>query len=241
MALTATASIATWKEVCQILGLYKPSLIIKSPDKPNIIYYVHEAVACIEDTFSSLVEQLRLKWDKCIVFCRRLDDCSRLYQFFNEKLGREITEPIGYYPSLPKYRLVDMFTSCTMDDVKESILALFPKPSCRLRMVIATISFGMGINCPDIRNVFHCGLPSDIEAYVQETGEAGRDGKIATAIQYYTHQQLGFDFVEQSIKDYCQNVHECRRKILFKYFDKELNDNDKSIQNICCDVCACSV
>ena len=64
--------------------------------------------------------------------------------------------------------------SCTEYAVKDEIISLL----CRdlsLRVVVATIAFAMGINCPDIREVVHFSSPTDIESYVQEMGRAGRD------------------------------------------------------------------
>ncbi len=51
-----------------------------------------------------------------------------------------------------------------------------------LRVVIATIAFGMGMNCRDIRQIIHLGIPQDAESYVQESGRAGRDGKQSIAV-----------------------------------------------------------
>ena len=51
-----------------------------------------------------------------------------------------------------------------------------------LRVMIATIAFGLGINCPDVRQIVHWGVPEDAEVYVQESGRAGRNGQLASTV-----------------------------------------------------------
>ena len=89
-------------------------------------------------------------------------------------MGAEATEPIGY-PDLPCFRLFDMYTKCNHKDVKKEILQLFTSPLGSLKIVIATIAFGLGVNCPNIQRIIHWGAPNDIETYIQEVGRAGRD------------------------------------------------------------------
>ena len=121
-----------------------------------------------------------------------------LYKFFLKGLGDNFTDPAGA-PDLSRFRLVDMFTSCTDDDVKKQILHSFSVPS-KLRIVIATSSFGMGIDCPDIREIVHLGAPADLETYIQETGRGGRDGNITFAKLLTVNRQNRF--CEQSMLGY---------------------------------------
>ena len=79
-----------------------------------------------------------------------------------------------------------MYTYYTHQTVKDKILELFTSPS-PLHIVV-TIAFGMGVDCPDVRQIVHWGVPEDIETYVQETGRAGCDGLLSCAVLF--HGQL---------------------------------------------------
>ena len=80
-----------------------------------------------------------------------------------------------------------MFTSGTHTSVKESISSVFSKPGSVLRLLIATIAFGMGVNPPDVHYILHCGPARDIETNVQEIGRGGRDGGVTYATIYYSN------------------------------------------------------
>ena len=90
-------------------------------------------------------------------------------------------EPLGALNSSPS-QLVDMFSACTHPKVKNDILQQFCNLDSKLYVVIATIAFGMGMDCPNVRGIMHCGPPSDIKQYIQETGRAGGDDQSSIAI-----------------------------------------------------------
>lgn len=148
-------------------------------------------------------------------------------------LKEERVDPVGA-PDLPEFRLFKYFTSATHASVKDGVLKAFLQPGSPLRIVIATIAFGMGVDTPDIRYVIHWGPPEDIEQYVQATGRAGRDGTISHAVMLYSKGLKRF--VDDGMIKYCENSDMCHRKVLFSVFDSYVHDKGC----MCCDVCSVS-
>ena len=237
MALTATATITLRSEICHVLGMKDPHVVTVSPDKSNVILRVSQFES-IEHTFEPIIQKLkteRLNMGRTIIYCQKQETCARLYLLFRLMLKREFTEPAGY-PDLPQFRIVDMFTSGTHTFVKESIVSSFTKPSSEslLRILIATVAFGMGVNPPDVRYIYHCGPPHDIETYVQEIGRGGRDGRLTYATLFYSNAFKRF--VDKSMIKYCQQDQYCRRDTLFSDFDK-YQHSPLNVGCKCCDVC----
>lgn len=238
MALTATATTQTRKAICKILGMVNPVIVSESPNKPNIKYVLKRDPGTLEETFASLVEEVRRcrqTTDKTIIFCRTYDHCARIYLYMKSRLTKQFTEPIGA-PDLARFRLIDMFSACTHPDVKEVIISGFSIPDSNLRVVVATIAFGMGIDCPNVRRVIHWGPSADVELYLQETGRAGRDMLPSEAILYHGGEGVVARNLADDMKEYCVNRHLCRRQLLLKHFDS--SDESLSIPLcLCCDVC----
>ena len=234
MCLTATATREIQKHVITILGLKNPKVIAVSPSKANIVYKVK-----LEDDLIKLVMPLvdKLKdqqsnFPKTIIYCQKLSECGKLYLLFKSFMGQHFTDPVDA-PDMPEYRMVDMFHSSTDKEIKDHILKNFGKPTC-LRIVIATVAFGMGIDCPDVRHIIHVGAPEDIETYIQEIGRAGRDGMQSAAtlllVKGSRHQ------LDVHMKNYIANTKECRRNLLFKDFEGQIAKARSAC--LCCDVCS---
>ena len=81
----------------------------------------------------------------------------------------------------PRHVLLEMLHSCTPDKNKDKILDASQKEESPIRVLVATIAFGMGVDCKGVHRTIHYGLSKNIEAYIQETGRAGRDGEQSVA------------------------------------------------------------
>lgn len=130
---------------------------------------------------------------------------------------------------------MDMFTACTERDVKQHILAAFCTPDSHLRVVLATIAFGMGLDCPSVRRVIHWCPSGDMELYLQETGRAGQDMLPAQAILYVGGEGLVIRDVDEKM-EYCAKKDSCQREMLLKHFDSSSIPRNVN-KCLCCDVC----
>ena len=189
-AVTATAMKSLRREACHILGMSNPFVVTVSPDKSNIVFHV-SPFTTLEGTFKPVTEELRkerMRMARTIIYCQQQETCARLYLLLRLHLGSRFIEPAGF-PGLPQFLLVDMFSSGTHPTVKEKISESFSRPS-PLRILIATMAFGMGVNPPDVRRIYHCGPSNDLEMYIQEIGCGGRDGGSTVAVRTLLYQNF---------------------------------------------------
>ena len=112
----------------------------------------------------------------------------------------------------------------------------------------------MGVNCPDVRKVIHFRAPASLTSYVQESGRDGRDGNASNAILFYSAKEFGVRKVKLSkstnhnelnelepMQTYCHNTEFCRRLLLLKHFDGDVNAQEECFTIVpkhkCCDIC----
>src|SRR5712671_3935634 len=164
IALTATADEMTRKEIVERLGLAGAPGFVASFDRPNIRYEIVEKQNAPAQLKTFITE--RHSGDAGIVYClsrAKVEDIAIT-------LTRSGIEALPYHAGLDaslRARYQDRFIN--EDGV----------------VIVATIAFGMGIDKSDVRFVAHLDLPKSIEAYYQETGRAGRDGKPSSAWMAY--------------------------------------------------------
>ncbi|MGW3970616.1 DNA helicase RecQ [Streptomyces ardesiacus] len=164
LALTATATDATHREITERLNMPAARHFVASFDRPNIQYRIVPK----SDPKKQLLSFLREEHpgDAGIVYCLSRNSVEKTAEF----LSRNGVEAVPYHAGL------DAGTRAAHQSrfLREEGL-----------VVVATIAFGMGIDKPDVRFVAHLDLPKSVEGYYQETGRAGRDGLPSTAWMAY--------------------------------------------------------
>ncbi|MDB6125230.1 MAG: recQ 1 [Pedosphaera sp.] len=220
MALTATATERVREDIVKALSLREPKIYVASFNRPNLTYRVQAKSGAYEQTLSFI--RARRK-ESGIVYCQSRKTAESVAQKLNED-GVSARPYHAGLSSEERSRNQELFLR---DEV---------------RVVCATIAFGMGINKPNVRFVIHYDLPKNVEGYYQETGRAGRDGLPSECLLLFSPgdvvKQTGFinekaDPREQELarEQLQQMVHyaeiaSCRRASLLNYFGEEFPETN---------------
>ena len=212
IALTATADAITRKDITLQLELQDYRLFEHSFNRPNIQYIVKPKAELDNALLTFLNQQ---EDESGIIYC--------LSRQSTETLANELCEAgfmaAAYHAGLEKN---------IRDERQEKFL------KDEIRIIVATIAFGMGIHKSNVRFVVHADLPKNLEGYYQETGRAGRDGLPATALLFYGTADVmklkRFAQIEDNpeqtailvkklnqMAQFCESS-TCRRKLLLNYF-----------------------
>ncbi len=226
IALTATADKLTRKDIVEKLELNDPATFVSSFNRANIRYTVDAK----RNRFDKLIDFLEKRKDESgIIYC--------LSRASVERLADDL-KSMGY-SALPYHAGLDK-------DIRARHQELFLRDE--VKIIVATIAFGMGIDKSNVRYVVHMDLPKNIESYYQETGRAGRDGLESEALLFYSYADVAKmkSFVEvennpEQTEIYQRKLNQmaeygdlnsCRRKFLLNYFDE-------ASESYCgnCDIC----
>lgn len=173
-ALTATASPPVRDEILERLGMKDPLILVRGFDRPNISLDVvrHQEDKGKRKAVLEQVASLAKGGERGLLYAATRKDTEK----YAAKLAKEGLRAEAYHAG-------------RSDSDRERIHEEFLDD--QLDVVVATTAFGMGINKPNVRFVVHADIPESLDAYYQEIGRSGRDGKPAAATLYYREEDLG--------------------------------------------------
>ena len=122
--------------------------------------------------------------------------------------------------------------------MKDQILKELSSAVSKVRVVFATVAMGMGVDIQAIQTVIHVEPPRTVREYFQETGRAGRDGKLAHAVLYYNNRDIAKnrEGMSDNIRNFCRLEDGCLRKFLLGCLDAKVPDT-KGPSHLCCSYC----
>jgi ATP-dependent DNA helicase RecQ len=167
-AFTATATSEVRDDVIALLGLQSPHIIVAGFDRPNILPRV---IAVDDEITKHVLLPGLVVGRRSLVYAatrRTAEDAAR-------KLQSAGIDAAAYHAGLK-------------DQERTRVQEAFASGS--LPVVCATNAFGMGIDRPDVEAVVHFAIPGSVEAYYQEIGRAGRDGRAATATLFFHYEDI---------------------------------------------------
>ncbi|MBN1820176.1 MAG: ATP-dependent DNA helicase RecQ, partial [Prolixibacteraceae bacterium] len=164
LALTATATPRVVKDIQEKLGFKEENLHTTSFSRDNLTYLVREQ----EDKLKYLIQSVLKTSGSGIVYVR------------SRKATREITNALKEHKISADYYHAGLHSETRNEKQDKWKMG-------KTKVIVATNAFGMGIDKPDVRYVIHMDPPDSLEAYFQEAGRAGRDGKKAVAVLLYNH------------------------------------------------------
>ncbi|PYJ21390.1 MAG: DNA helicase RecQ [Verrucomicrobia bacterium] len=214
IALTATATERVRVDIVKQLKLREPRCYVASFNRPNLSYRVVPKSAPYEQLLAFIRSRPN---ESGIVYCASRKSTDSLARNLNE----DGLSAKPYHAGLTAAERTKNQELFLRDDV---------------RVITATIAFGMGINKPNVRFVVHYDLPKNLESYYQETGRAGRDGLPSECVLLFSASDVvkQLHFMDEKSEDEAriareqlrQMVHyaetrECRRATLLRYFGEQ--------------------
>jgi ATP-dependent DNA helicase RecQ len=211
MALTATATERVRVDIIKELKLRDPRVYVASFNRPNLTYRVIPKTTAYEQLLAFIRSRPN---DSGIIYCASRKSTESLARNLNE----DGVSAKPYHAGLTNAERTKHQDAFLRDDV---------------RVITATIAFGMGINKPNVRFVVHYDLPKNLESYYQETGRAGRDGLPSECVLLFSPGDVAkqLHFIDEKTEKEAriaraqlqQMIHyaetrECRRATLLDYF-----------------------
>src|SRR5687767_4742051 len=197
IALSGSATPAARADILSVLRMPDAHVVVTSFDRPNLAFAVRR-VRDNRERFAIIRAQIRDGAGASIVYT----PTRRLTELVARAFMRASIRVAPYHAGLAA-------------DVRRRVLRAFLAD--RVRAIVATSAFGMGIDKPDVRRVLHWGPPPTLEAYYQEAGRAGRDGQPSECLILWRPEDLAWGNIAPAMRRYVQSAGDHRRMIL-NYF-----------------------
>eukprot|EP01084_Bolivina_argentea_P196974 337632_1 len=215
IALTATATPIVQQKIIASLklgdGNNKLLQFINSFKRKNLFYKVTTKKSSELDLCST-DSQKYYSAGSTIIYCRSRADCDRIA---DELKQHQMTTVAAYHKGIEFTKRFEIQSNWEND---------------KIQCIVATIAFGMGIDKPNIRYVIHYGVPSSMDAYYQQIGRAGRDGKVSHCIMFWNKNDIKkLNILNKNVqsteilRQYCEGKC-CRVQFILHYFGENAED-----------------
>ena len=197
IALTGSATPAARADILKVLRIPDAHVVVTSFDRPNLVFAT-QRVRTDRERFTLIRARAREGDGATLVYA----PTRRLTELITRALLRSSVRAAPYHAGL---------TAGTRRRVLRAFLA------DHVHVIVATSAFGMGIDKPDVRQVLHWGPPPTLEAYYQEAGRAGRDGKAAECLVLWRPEDFAWGNIAPPMRRYVE-ARRRHRELILEYF-----------------------
>ena len=197
IALTGSATPAARADILQVLRMPDAQVVVTSFDRPNLSFGVRR-VGDDRERFALIRARLREAPGASLIYT----PTRRLTELVTRALLRASVRAAPYHAGLTPA-------------IRRRVLRAFLADA--VPVIVATSAFGMGIDKPDVRQVLHWGPPPTLEAYYQEAGRGGRDGKPCDCLVLWNRPDFSWGNVSPAMKHYVESRRR-HRELILEYF-----------------------
>ncbi len=193
--------------------------------------------------FVNIIKVNQVHAKKAIIYCRNVRTVALVFNHFSQMLEeKQFINSKVYF----KNRMIAMFHRATDELNKNNVLSAFKEVDSAIRLLIATSSFEMGLDFPDVAFIINFGAPRSLESLSQQSGRGGRALNQAFSLIICQSTSIGKHASSKEMRKYATSTEECMREIVIKHFKINLveerdifisRDTESPQGCCCCNIC----